>query len=189
MEPAYKSSPRVHVIRIVLTLAGLLIAGSLARQALLPDDFGEYGRYRPAAVEEEAARLARNMTNGSCLDCHPLIRDIHQKGVHQTVSCEFCHGAFADHVKDNLVVGIMPVVRGQDIKPLCLRCHRKVMRAIEPDSIKVVALPEHLEARKVGTHHICNQCHHVHDPMKWVNEAREMVGLTKNEEERGSWKN
>ena len=177
MQPGFRSSPRAHVIRIVLTLAGLMIVGGFFRQALLPDEFGKYGHYRPGAVQDEANRAARIMTSASCFDCHPLIKKIHLEGVHKTVMCEVCHGAYADHVKDDVVFATMRVVRDEEIKPLCIRCHNKIVQAMPPESIKLVALPTHLEEKKVRTHHICNQCHHVHAPLKWVHEAREMMGL------------
>jgi len=190
VQQEFKSSHSVHVTRIVLTVIGVVIAGSLVRPLILPNEFGEYGHYRPGAVTDEATRQVRNMTNESCLDCHRNIRKIHLKGVHESVSCEVCHGAYADHVKDDKVIAEMPVVRGDDIKALCLRCHNKVIRARPPESIKMIALPEHLEEKNVSTHHICNQCHHVHAPMKWVHEAREMAGLPEKEEEgQSSWMN
>ena len=57
MQPGFNSSPRVHVIRIVLTLAGIMIAGTVVRQVLLPDEFGKYGHYRPGAEADEAVAL------------------------------------------------------------------------------------------------------------------------------------
>jgi hypothetical protein len=183
LQPGFKSSPQAHVVRIVLTLACLVLVGSLLRQAFLPDEFGKHGHYRPGAVTEEAHRQARILTNESCFDCHPYIKKIHVDGVHKTVLCEVCHGAYADHVKDDVVYATMPTVRGEDIKPLCVRCHNKIVQAMPPESIKLVAFPEHLEQKKVRTHHICNQCHHVHAPLKWVHEAREMMGLPLKREE------
>ena len=177
MQPEFRSSPRAHVIRIVLTLAGMMILGAILKPLFLPEEFGKHGHYRPGAVEDEANREARNMNSESCFECHPLIRKLHTESAHKTVSCEVCHGAYADHVKDDLVVATMPVVRGEEIRPLCTRCHNKVIQARPPESIKLVAFPDHLKERKVRVDHICNQCHHVHSPLKWVHEAREMVGL------------
>ncbi|MEN8006658.1 MAG: hypothetical protein ABFS42_06550 [Candidatus Krumholzibacteriota bacterium] len=177
MQPGYKSSPKAHVVRIVLTLAVIVTASVVLRQVFLPDEFGKHGHYRPGAVEDEANRETRIRTNESCFDCHPLIKEIHVDGVHKTVMCEVCHGAYADHVKDDQVIGAMPVASGGDIKPLCVKCHNKIVQAMPPETIKLVAMPEHLEERKFRTHHICDQCHHVHAPLKWVHEAREMMGL------------
>lgn len=179
MQPEFKSSPKAHIIRIGLTLAGLMILGTILRSVFLPDEFGKYGHYRPGAMEDEANREARNMANESCFDCHPLIRKLHVAGVHKDILCEVCHGAFASHVQSDAVIATMPVIRGEEIRPLCLRCHNEVIQAHVPESLKMVALPKHLEDRKVRTHHVCNQCHHVHAPLKWVHEAREMMGLKK----------
>lgn len=183
MQPGFKSSPRAHVVRIVLTLAGLVLAGSLLRQALLPDEFGKHGYYRPGAVTDAANREARVLTNESCFECHPYIKKLHVDGVHKTVLCEVCHGAYGDHVKDDAVYATMPTVRGRDIQPLCVRCHNKIVQAMPPENIKLVVAKEHLEEKKVRPVHICNECHHVHAPMKWVYEAREMMGLPPKREE------
>ncbi len=179
----YTSSANAHVVRIVLTLIGLVIVGVLVRQAFLPDGFGQYGYYRAGATTEEAHREVRNRTTDSCLECHPLMQKLHLAGIHKTVSCEICHAASADHVRGDMVIGIMPVLRGAEIRPLCLRCHQKLTRAAHPEAIKVVDLPEHLEQKKVRTEHHCDQCHHVHAPLKWVHEAREMMGLPPNKED------
>jgi hypothetical protein len=175
----FESSPKAHIVRIALTLVGIVVVGVLLRPVLLPADFGKYGHYRPGAVDDEASRLARNLSSESCFDCHPLIRKLHVNGTHKDISCEVCHGAFGDHVKDDAVYAAMPVVRGQEIRPMCLRCHTKVVQAMPPKDLKLVALPTHLEEKKVRTIHVCNQCHHVHAPLKWVHEAREMMGLPK----------
>lgn len=188
MQQKYLSPPRAHIVRIVTVLIGALAAGLIVRAFFLPESFGIYGHYRPAAVEEEMARPLRHMTNESCLACHPFIKKIHLDGVHKTVSCEFCHGPYADHVTDNKKTGTLPVKRGEEIKELCLRCHNKIIRARPKESIKMVAMPEHLEKKKVRTDHVCNQCHHVHSPLKWVLEAREMMGLVK-KEEKAPWMN
>jgi hypothetical protein len=166
-----------HVIRLVIVLlaAGLLAIG--ARAALLPAGFGKYGHYRAGAVEDEARREIRNMTNDSCLACHPDIKRVHLDGVHKTVSCEFCHGPLADHVKDNQVIGKLPVKRDLEIKDLCLRCHNQIIRARPGEAIKMIAMPKHLEEKQVQVEHNCNQCHHVHSPMFYVKLAREYAGI------------
>lgn len=177
LQPEFKSSPTAHIVRIGLTLVGLVVAGALLRPLFLPDEFGKYGYYRPGALEDEAIRTARSLSSESCFDCHPLIKKLHVGGTHKDISCEVCHGAYGAHVENDAVFAQMPVVRGEEIRPLCLRCHTKVVQAMPPEAIKLVAVPQHLEDRKVRTDHVCNQCHHVHAPLKWVHEAREMMGL------------
>ena len=184
MQPQYKSSSTTHVVRIILTLAVVGVSLAVLRPFLLPDDFGKYGHYRPGALEDESNQVVRHMSSESCFDCHPLIRKLHVEGAHESVACEMCHGAFATHVENDAVIAEMPVTRGEEIKPLCIRCHNKIIQARPPDSIGMVAMPEHLEERNVRTHHVCDQCHHVHAPMKWVHEAREMMGLPLEKEAR-----
>ncbi len=189
MEPEYQSQHYVHVIKILVVFIILGIGGAGAQALLVPKDFGEHGHYRTGAIEDEMNLLVRNQTNDSCMSCHPFIKKVHLKGVHKTVSCEFCHGPNGDHVADGKKIAEMPVKRGEEIKHLCLRCHNKIIRARPEESIKMVAMPQHLEEKRVRTTHICNQCHHVHAPMKWVIEAQKAHGLYKEEEGKLPWIN
>ena len=173
----FKSKYNTHVIRLVIILVVVGVGGYFAKGAFSPDTMGQYGHYRGSDIEDQKNRELRNMTNDSCFQCHKYIRKAHKKGVHKDVSCEVCHGAYADHIKDGKYAGKLPVTRGEDIKPLCLRCHNKVIQARPRESIKVVALPQHLEEKKVRTDHICDQCHMVHAPLLWVKQAREMMGM------------
>lgn len=172
-----KSTYNSHVIRIVLglvVLAGVALAG---KYLLTPKTFGKYGHYRAAAIDEEANLEIRQWTNASCLACHQHEAKIHLAGRHKTISCEFCHGAYADHIKDGKKVGVLPVKRDEEIKVLCLRCHNKAIQARPKEVIKTVVMPEHLESQQVKVTHICNQCHHQHAPLKYINRAKKIVGM------------
>ncbi len=177
MVPEYKSKSYTHIVWILLVLAVVVIAGVYVRAKMLPKSFGEFGHYRGNAIYDEMNRPIRNGTNSSCLVCHPYIREMHLNGVHHTVSCEFCHGPVADHVKDGKVIAKLPKKQGKEIKRLCLRCHNQIIRARPKESIKMISMPQHLEEKHVRTDHICNQCHNVHAPLMWVKEARAMVGV------------
>ncbi len=178
----YRAKHNAHVIRVIVILVALGVVGGVARALLLPPSFGKYGHYRPGAIREEMNREIRNKTNDSCLGCHPYIKKIHLAGVHKTVSCEVCHSAYADHVQDGKVIAKMPVRRGEEIRTLCLRCHNRIIRARPKEAIKMIAMPDHLQEKGVRTDHVCNQCHHVHAPLKWIQEAREAMGLAKKQE-------
>jgi len=175
----YKSGPYSHIFKIVVVLALVIGGAVVARGMFLPKDFGKHGLFRPQALVDEMNRPIRNWTNESCLQCHPYIKKAHLKGVHKTVSCEVCHGPYAAHIENDKVIGEMPVKRGEEIRKLCLRCHNKIIRARPKESIKTVAMPDHLKEKKVRTDHICNQCHMVHSPLLWVEQARAMMGLSK----------
>ncbi len=172
-----KSTYYSHVLRIVLGLVVFAVVGGVGKYLLTPESFGKYGHYRADAIEEEANREIRQWTSASCLSCHPYEAAIHLKGRHKTISCEFCHGPYADHIKDGKIVGVLPVKHGEEIKVLCLRCHNRAIQARPEQVIKTVVMPEHLESQKVKVTHICNQCHHQHAPLKYINRAKKMVGM------------
>ena len=176
MQQEYKSKSYTHVFRIILILIVVGVVGVAVRAMVLPKSFGEFGHYRGDAIEDEINRPIRNGTNASCLVCHPYIREMHLEGVHHTVSCEFCHGPAADHVKDGKVIANLPKKEGKEIKTLCLRCHNQIIRARPKESIKMVSMPQHLEEKHVRIDHNCNQCHNVHAPLMWVNQAKAIVG-------------
>lgn len=177
MQKEYKSGSYTHILWVVFVLAVIVAAGVGVRAMVVPDSFGKYGHYRATAIDDEINRPIRNRTNDSCLACHPFIRDIHLGGIHNTVSCEFCHGAYGDHVVEKKVVGKLPVPQGAEITTLCLRCHNQIIRARPKESIKMVTMPAHLEQKKVRLDHSCDQCHNVHAPLMWVKQARLMSGF------------
>lgn len=166
-----------HIKRIILGLVVFAALGFAAKLVLTPKSFGKYGPYRGDAVDEEAALEIRHKTNASCLSCHPYEARIHLAGLHKTISCEFCHGPYADHVKAGKVYGKLPVKKKEEIKVLCLRCHNKAIQARPGEVIKTVVMPEHLETQKVKVSHTCDQCHHVHAPLKYINRAKQIVGI------------
>lgn len=182
MQQNYKSKYNTHVIRIAVFLVAALIIGIGVRTVMVPDSFGKYGHYRAAAIEDEMNREIRNGTNGSCLACHPYIKEMHFSGVHKTVSCEFCHGPVADHIQDNRVIAKLPKKQGGEIRALCLRCHNQIIRARPREVIKMVAMPDHLQKKNVRLDHNCNQCHNVHAPLMWVKQARAMMGIVDEED-------
>ncbi len=177
MQEDYKATPKTHLVRIAVAVGVLLLVGLLAKAVLLPRSFGKYGHYRADAIVDEMNREVRHMTNESCLACHSHTKEVHLGGVHKTVSCEFCHGPLADHVKDGQKIGSLPVMKKADITTLCLRCHNQIVRARPKESIKMVSMPKHLEDKHVRLDHTCDQCHNVHAPLMWVKMAREMVGI------------
>ena len=177
MQQEYRSMAYSHIVKIVLILLILVAVGVAVRAKVLPDGFGKYGHYRAGAIDDEINRPIRNGTNASCLVCHPHIRQMHLKGVHKTVSCEFCHGPIADHVVAGKVIGPLPKKQDKEIKKLCLRCHNQIIRARPKESIKMISMPRHLEEKHVRIDHNCNQCHNVHAPLMWVNEAKNIVGV------------
>ncbi len=173
MNPSYQ-------MRLLLVLASIVVlaaGGLLFKKLLVPKSFGVYGPYRADAIEEEMLVPVRHGTNESCFDCHKYEAKTHKKGRHQTISCEFCHGTFADHVDNNKKIATLPVKKEKEITTLCLKCHNTEIKARSEEVIKTVAMPDHLKVQNVKLTHNCNQCHHVHAPLKYINRAKEITGL------------
>jgi len=172
-----QSNHNSHVKRIIVGLLVLAVFGFASKLIFAPATFGDLGHYRAKAILEEANLEPRLMTNESCLTCHQHEKRKHLKGTHKTVSCEFCHGAYFDHILDDKKIGTLDVKKGEEIRVLCLRCHNKEIQARPTDKIKTVALPQHLEEKRVRTTHTCDQCHYVHAPLEYVNLAKKMMRI------------
>jgi hypothetical protein len=170
-------SYRLRLLLVMLSICVLAGGGLLFKRLLIPDSFGVYGPYRSDAIAEAALVPVRHGTNASCFKCHSYEAKIHKKGRHQTISCEFCHGTYTDHVVDDKKTGTLPVKKGKEITTLCLRCHNTEIKARKEEVIKTVAMPNHLKDQNVKLTHNCNQCHHVHAPLKYIIRAKQITGM------------
>ncbi len=175
MEVSYS----IHVKRIIVVLvilAGLFIP---VKWLFTPASFGKLGHYRADYIEEEAAKEPRHMTNASCQSCHEHENDNLMIGMHKSLSCEFCHGTYVDHVKDDKKIATLQVKENEEITTLCLRCHNSEIIARPKNMIKTVVMPDHLRDQAVKETHSCNQCHYVHAPLKYINrpEPKQIAGL------------
>lgn len=119
----------------------------------------------------------RHLANDACKDCHAPILGLHAQGEHRTLACDDCHSDLTDHVKEGEVTDAIQVIRGEGIQPLCMSCHDRNNRNRVREPARTVDLAGHLRELKVRPVNRCEDCHHVHDPQKWVHEARDMVGL------------
>ena len=102
-------SYRLRLLLVMLSICVLVGGGLFFKKLLIPDSFGAYGPYRADAIKEAVLIPIRHRTNTSCFKCHPYEAKIHKKGRHQTISCEFCHGTYADHVTEGKKTGTLPV--------------------------------------------------------------------------------
>ncbi len=169
-----------HALRIIFVVLSVVAAagvGLAVKAQLIPESFGLYGSYRADAIEEEAQKVVRHGTNRSCFECHPYEAKIHLEGDHKTISCEFCHSTYSDHITNGKKSAALPVKKGEEITTLCLRCHNTEIKARSTIVIKTVGMPDHLKQQNVKLTHTCNQCHHVHAPLKYINEAKKITGL------------
>lgn len=171
------SGYKMRLMIMCLAIFIMACTGIFFKQILSPPSFGIYGPYRAEAIKEIAQIPIRHGTNKSCYGCHPYEARLVKNGLHHTISCEFCHGTYADHVEGGRKKAALPVKTGEQITTLCLRCHNSEIMARPEKVIKTVTLPDHLRDQHVKLSHTCNQCHHVHAPMKYINRARQITGL------------
>ncbi len=127
--------------------------------------------------QDQARWAATTQANNACLECHPRIPKLQREGAHKAVACAECHAELKAHVREGQRYAAMPVADKGGIQMLCLACHEQGKKRRTSGSGKTIVFPEHLTRRKVAADNSCSQCHHVHAPMKWVYEARQMVGL------------
>ena len=141
-----------HLIRVVVLLAIGLVAFLVIRRAVIPAEFGKYGHFRPAAMDDIRARPVKFAGHDACEACHSDEADMKSKGPHAHVNCEACHGPLAKHADDpSALVPQLP-----DTAVLCARCHEA--NQAKPKSFPQVATADHSNGMP------CNTCHKPHDP-------------------------
>lgn len=168
-------SPYDFTKRLVLIFVGIIAVVVIARMALLPESWGQYGYYRGDYIGEEAARPLVHGTNDSCKSCHETVYEMKHAGVHQRLSCESCHAPVTEHARDGEKFADMPVRRGVAQTALCLKCHQRVVG--RPEKFPMIDAAAHLEEQNVRPTHDCNRCHTVHAPLEAMKHVRALRSL------------
>lgn len=138
---------RLTVLAVILV--ALLI---IARSILIPSDFGKYGHYRAAAVEEIISQKQKYAGHEVCGECHDEMVEIKSHGYHKNVACEVCHGPAAAHAEDPGSVEIR-IPRGRGYCPLC---HEYLPS--RPTGFPQIVSASHNPLKP------CITCHNPHDP-------------------------
>jgi predicted CXXCH cytochrome family protein len=141
-----------HLIRLVLLFGAgtLLFLG--VRAVMVPPGFGEYGHFRPGALDDNAAREPLYAGRERCVECHDEVVKKKAADKHAGVGCESCHGPLAAHANDpDAVKPELPKVA-----TLCVRCHSAVQS--RPATFPQVEPKSHSEGSP------CNDCHDPHAP-------------------------
>jgi hypothetical protein len=131
----------------------------------------------PGSAEQRRYVAMIQAENDACAECHSEIKSIQSKGLHNTLRCSECHGDYDKHTKDEDEIGPIEVPRGGGVQVLCEACHTRDKSNSRTAHMTKVDMPEHLEEKRVRLDNLCEQCHHVHAPQKWVFESREIAGL------------
>lgn len=155
-------SPKAHLYRLV----GLLIAGLVGfvvvKAVATPASWDYEHWYRGDAVKDIAAEPLSYGGNESCVSCH---REQHTELLefnHKTLSCESCHGALADHVKDGKKIAAATVDNESNWQ--CLNCHEKLIN--RPAGFPQFAADDDNELHKeVANGALCVMCHNAHNPL------------------------
>jgi hypothetical protein len=141
-----------HLVRPALVLLAGLGVFLVIRAAVVPKGFGQYGHYRPGALEMIRSRPVSFAGQQQCVLCHETEAATRAAGKHAHVACEACHGPLARHADDP--ESLKPQL--PQVADLCRRCHEK--DAAKPEHFPQVVTAEHSGGM------VCNSCHQPHNP-------------------------
>ena len=152
--PAADQSPSVHDYQHVLRMAALFAVGVglfvAVRSWLVPHDFGVYGHYRAAAIEDTAMTPSPYAGRAACAACHADGAG-RLAGRHAKVGCEACHGPLGDTPRARETRSSAPT--GPHDVPALSRTPGRSCRPPSPRS-----------TREHAPEGACTDCHSAHSP-------------------------
>lgn len=151
-----------QIRRLIIVCFFLVILPFFIRSVLIPADFGKYGHYRAAAVDDIIAKEIKYAGHAICYDCHDEEVESKMTGVHKNVNCEVCHGPAAAHVDDDEITP--PAPRKRDA---CPRCHEYL--SSRPTGFPQIVSDSHEPMKP------CISCHDPHNP-RGTEKAKECGG-------------
>lgn len=137
---------------LILFLAILAVA-AVTRELLVPETFGDYGHYRAVSLDVNKAKPIQYAGKESCTECHEEYADMIFMDVHESLSCESCHGPAQAHVENPEVLNMN--MRGD--REFCGLCHA-IHPARDRNVIFQIDLSEHYVEKD------CIECHNPHMP-------------------------
>jgi len=160
----------LHIKRLILVFALFIALFLVLRHFLVPESFGQYGHYRGKALEEIASREVHHVGVNACASCHDTIVNLKASGLHETLTCEGCHGAGYLHVKSPKTEKLFIPTKVRDF---CGVCHQK-NAARGKDQVKQIDLklhpvhviPQHpnVNLNRPKNEIKCTECHNPHEP-------------------------
>ena len=148
-----------HIWRPLFVVIAIVILILIARQFLVPKDFGihergyMYGWYRKSNEEDWKKVTVKYKSAEYCKDCHSDKYSMIMQTPHAIIQCENCHGPALEHPANP------PKLTIDKSRAQCLRCHyplpyptsgRANIRGIDPD--------------KHNPDIECAMCHNPHKP-------------------------
>lgn len=152
MENPMKKIPE-QVKRLAVILILIVPLFILARNELIPEDFGKLGHYRASAINEIIDKEIKYAGQNICYECHDDVFEIKQAGFHKDLSCEICHGPAAAH-SENPDEFIPTAPRERDSCPLC---HEYL--PARPTGFPQIVTASHNPVKP------CFSCHDAHNPV------------------------
>ena len=169
------NSPHSFMKRVLLVFVAIISLVVIGKILITPDSWGEYGYFRGDYIDEEAQKTMKYGTNISCVECHEEVYELKHKSSHKRLSCEICHSAVSDHVRDNKKFADMPTKQGDPQVEMCLNCHKKIEG--RPEKFPMIDHKNHLDKHNVKSTHSCDQCHTVHAPLENINYVKRLRSM------------
>ena len=151
-----------HIVRLMILLAGALVAALVAKWYFTAESFYEFGHFRADSVPEIAAQILVLQTPKYCVACHAERHALWSANAHKTVICEVCHGPAKGHPQQRK----MPVPT--DTIKLCSLCHEKMPG--RPAAQPQVDIALHSSGQQ------CIVCHNPHSPKLGANAQAVVTG-------------
>jgi hypothetical protein len=148
-----------HVLRPLWVAIGLFALVLVARQFMVPSDFGVHGAsftynyYRLGNVQEWKDFPVKYQGRERCANCHEDNSAQIADSKHAIIQCENCHGPGVDHPRQ---VKLLPIDGSRE---QCLRCHQ----SLPYPSSQRMALPG-IDGERHGRRRECRACHNPHHP-------------------------
>lgn len=143
-----------HLLRPLIMFAAGTLLFLVVRQAVIPKGFGQYGHFRPGALDDVRGRALHFAGHEVCAGCHDDVAAKKSAGKHAGVACEACHGPQVKHANADDPSAQKPVL--PDTAVLCARCHEK--NVAKPAKFPQQNTKEHSGGMA------CKECHTAHSP-------------------------
>ncbi len=168
-------SPTAHLYRLGFVLVALLLVFLGGVAILMPASWNfDMSYWHRADALEEMQRLpviyggisglSVSGRNQACTACHRKTVSTLKKLKHKTLSCESCHGALFDHVREGRKIAAAKVDKS---RWQCENCHAEQIN--RPRSFAQFSKTGEI-GKEVGKHKSlddatpCLKCHDAHDP-------------------------
>jgi len=110
-----------HLVRMAVLFLGGTLLFVILRAVMVPSGFGEYGHYRPGALDDNRSLPIQYAGRTVCADCHPDVVEARAGGKHEAIGCEACHGALAAHAEGR--TEDKPAPADHSPAGACTECH------------------------------------------------------------------